>query len=454
MPDTAPRRPLSRAVLRSEIGRAGLKAYAGQIQQDYDPKLRGQRGIRLYEEMRRNEPVIGVSFGVVRRQLRKVRWRIEPNDDSAEAQAQADWVTTCLDDMDHTWGDFVSEALTCLIFGWSLHEVVFKLRHGEDADPPSKYDDGKLGWHKLPLRGQDTLDRWEIDDQGTIWGMWQRAEPSFELIYVPLEKAVLIRTEKERNNPEGESLLRSCVRSYIQKKHFEDVLSIGAERDLTGMPVIYLPSDATDEDEAVAADIVAKTRVDDQAGLVLQRFGAEPHMNWEFQLVASPGQKSVDVEAAIARCTHEMAMAFLAQFIRLGMSGAGSWALAKEQKALFKDALIAILEILGDHVNGYLIAPLVKVNGEKLLCHAEHDPLAPSDLDGLAGFLSKLAGAGFIQPDVNIEQSLRGMADLPELTEDEIAEREQEAEEMKAARSAPPATPEQDTPVGAPGGSA
>ena len=64
----------------------------------------------------------------------------------------AEFVESCLHDMDMPWTDVVGEILSCLTYGWSLHEIVYKRRMGRKRDPrlESKFDDGLIGWQKLP----------------------------------------------------------------------------------------------------------------------------------------------------------------------------------------------------------------------------------------------------------------------------------------------------------------
>jgi hypothetical protein len=105
----------------------------------------------------------------------------------------------------------VSESLSMLPYGFAPHEIVYKRRLGEQkrdsGKPSSEYDDGKIGWAKLALRGQDTILKWFFDEEGNVTGLTQ--QPWFGgLIDIPIEKLLLFRPRAWKNNPEGYSILR------------------------------------------------------------------------------------------------------------------------------------------------------------------------------------------------------------------------------------------------------
>lgn len=415
---------LSKRDFLVEKGYSGLKLITGRIWEDFDRSLRGQQATRMYDEMRRNDPVLGAVNNAIELVLRGVQWRIRPASSEPKAQEEADFVTTCLDDMSHSWNDLVSEILTFIPFGWAYFEVIYKERKGEGADPSSGYDDGRIGWRKVALRGQESLDRWDMDPHGGIRGMIQRPDvyggTVLASVEIPIEKAVLFRTKRERNNPEGYSMYRNAVRPYTIKKGLEDIETIGFNRDLTGIPVVHLPVGATDDDFAKAQDIVERIQADEQAGLVFEFLGAEDHENWKFELVGAPGgSKAADLNQAIGRVSGEIGMVFLAQFLRQGQQRVGSYAMVKEFKDLFHLALSSMLDNIQETKNRFLIPPLMRLNGvsRKLWPSLVHDPVAEADVTRLAAFVSSLAQAGMLTYSRDLENSLRRQGDLPELVE-------------------------------------
>jgi hypothetical protein len=164
--------------------------------------------------------------------------------------------------MSHTWENFVSEALTMLIYGFAPHEIVYKRRLGRNPKrkfligamstggrvgetdlgdlPESKFDDGRIGWRRLPIRGQDTIIKWMFDSNGQIIGMTQQPWIG-TLIDLPIEKLLLFRPTAHKNNPEGRSVLRSAYRAHFMVKRLEEIEAILYER-MGGIPVIYLPN--------------------------------------------------------------------------------------------------------------------------------------------------------------------------------------------------------------------
>lgn len=228
-----------------EIGRIGQRRYGGVIYEEFLHELRGKRGIEAYREMSENDDVVGAILFAIEMLVRQTDWNVEPGGDSQADIDAAEFVESCMNDMQNTWIDTISEILSFLTFGWSYHEIVYKRRMGrtKDGRTRSKYTDGLIGWRKLPIRAQETLYQWEYDDEDNLKGMTQMPPPSYNLYTIPIEKALLFRTKSRKDNPEGRSILRNAYRSWYFKRRIQEVEGIGIERDLAGLPVIYGPSD-------------------------------------------------------------------------------------------------------------------------------------------------------------------------------------------------------------------
>ena len=226
-----------------EIGRIGQRRYGGVFYEEFLRELRGRRGIEAFHEMAENDDMVGAILFAVKMLVKQTDWTIESGGNSAKDKEAAEFVQSCLDDMQDTWIDTISEILSFLTYGWSLHEIVYKRRMGRTRDPrtKSKFADGLIGWQKLPIRAQETLYQWEYDKNDNLIGMTQQPPPSFETFTIPIEKALLFRTESRKGNPEGRSILRNAYRPWYFKRRIQEIEGIGIERDLAGLPVIIAP---------------------------------------------------------------------------------------------------------------------------------------------------------------------------------------------------------------------
>ena len=135
---------LSETTAKIEPGVYGKNTYTGDIRADeFLQELRGKKAIQKYREMRDNNAIIGSIMYAVEQTLRDVKIDVVPADNSAEAQKEADFLKSVLDDMDHTLDDHISEALSYLTYGFSWFEIVAKRREGDARSPKknSKYND-------------------------------------------------------------------------------------------------------------------------------------------------------------------------------------------------------------------------------------------------------------------------------------------------------------------------
>ncbi len=411
-----------------EIGSTGLKHSGGVINDEWLAQLKGSRGIRTYAEMRDNDAVIGAVLYAIESLIRQVEWTVRPADDSDAAQAAAEFLESCVKDMATDWESFISEILSMLVFGFAPFEIVYKIRSGSTADDTAESDfsDGRIGWRKFAIRGQDTIVRWEFDDDGTDEGLVQRVPPNFTEAIIPAEKLLLFKTRSERGSPQGRSMLRNAFRSWYFLKRLQEIEAIGVERDLAGLPVLQVPpelmtSKATGPQKALRANLesmIQQIPRDEREGVLmpseLDREGKPT--GFKLTLLSTGGSRAMDTDKIIRRYESRIAMSVLAEFILLGSDSHGSFALASSKTALFATALRSTLEGIAAVLNGQAVKRLFALNPEfpsELIPRFDYGDIEDRPLDELSGFLQSMTGAGLITPDAGIEEKLREAAGLP-----------------------------------------
>lgn len=115
-----------------EIGRIGQRRYGGVIYEEFLHELRGKRGIEAYREMSENDDVVGAILFAIEMLVRQTDWNVEPGGDSQADIDAAEFVESCMNDMQSTWIDTISEILSFLTFGWELSRNCVQTKNGED----------------------------------------------------------------------------------------------------------------------------------------------------------------------------------------------------------------------------------------------------------------------------------------------------------------------------------
>ena len=381
--------------------------------------------METYREMADNDDVIGAILFAIEMLIRQTSWTIQSGGPENADEEAAEFVESCMDDMQDTWTDTISEILSFLTYGWSYHEIVYKRRCGKNRDSRlnSKYDDGLIGWAKLPIRAQETLYQWEYDDNDNLTGMTQMPPPSFGLYTIPIEKALLFRTKSRKNNPEGRSVLRNAYRSWYFKRRIQEIEAIGIERDLAGLPVLHAPDgvDIWDDKDpelvsinAALTSMVKNIRRNEYEGLVLPA-------GYEAELLSTGGTRQFDTNAIINRYDAKIAQTVMADFIMLGHEQTGSFALSEDKTELFAVALGAFLDVICETFNNQGIPSLIDMNGAHFDAITDYPQLAHGDVDKrditkLSTFLKDMVGVGILIPDEDLEDYVREVANLPERT--------------------------------------
>lgn len=432
----------------SEVGLTGLAfSRAGRVEEEILDALQGRKAIETFREMRDNDPVVGSILFAIDMLIRQVPWRAEPAEDGSEDDAL--FLESCMEDMSQSWGDVISEILSMLTFGFSFHEIVYKKRAGYKGKPPSRFNDGKIGWQKLPIRAQETLDTWQFDDQGGLKAFIQKAAPEFKEVTIPIEKALLFRTTTYKNNPEGRSSLRNAYRPWYYKKRIENIEGIGIERDYAGIPLIgvdpaILRDDASDDDKKVlsAIESIGKNLRRDKQEYIIwpNMYDPEGNKTYTFDLLTGGGSRTFDTGSVIARYDQRICMTVLADFILLGHEKVGSFALSSDKTDLFAIALGTYLDIIEDTFNRYAVPRLFELNGmdTEKLPKLSHGDIEKPDLGQVASYVQTLVGAGVpLFPDNELETYLREIASFPEKSEEARQAQEEADEGEKTPQGAP-----------------
>lgn len=403
------------------LGTSGLRRSGGWILEEFNHRVAGRRWAQTAREMRAQSPIVGAALLLWESLMLQASWPIEarvPNPSPEQIRVR-DFIISARADMTHPFSFHLIEAFTSLTYGWAYCEETYKVRDGKD----SKHDDGLLGWKDIALRGQNTLDRWEFSDEdGSLVGMWQTdfwSPTAGTTVMIPIGKAVLYRTRPEKDNPEGNSILRPGWRSYYMAKRLEEIEAIGIERDMAGLPVIQAPPEvcdpnATQENKDILAMLellVQDIRIDERMGVVMPAEEYEGESTgYKLTLLSTGGRNSQAAHDAIVRHETRLAMSLLAQFLLLGQqTSVGSFALASSATNTLSIALGAYMDTIADTFTTQAIERLCKLNGfpPDTWPWMRHGDVETPPLAEFAAFLSAAGGQGFLKPDGALEDRIR-----------------------------------------------
>ena len=412
-----------------QLGIVGLRQNSGYVYEEFLPELRWPRAGKVYQQMADNDPVVGAILYLAEMLIRGAEWHVEAASEEPEAIEAAEFVRGCMDDMETSWANTISEILSMLTYGWSFHEILYKVRRGPNEKKAiyrSKYTDGKFGWRGFPIRSQSSWERWEFDPEtGDVVAFTQRPEPTYRLITIPLSKGLLFRTRISRGNPEGKSLLRNAYRPYYFKQRFEEIEGIGIERDLAGLPVLKTPEDLDlwdDTDPAMvkllhmAEELVSSVRRDSQEGLIMPA-------GWDISLLSSSSSRQINIGDVIERYDNRIAITMLSDIVLIGNgSKAGSFAMADVKQSMLSNALQAQLSNIADEFNQKAIPQLFQLNNWQL---EEYPKIVPGQINtpSLKEVAVMLRAMGLdLTRDFSLNNYVRSLMSMPQISIDEFNE--------------------------------
>lgn len=413
-----------------EIGTVGLKQYGGHIAEENRRELRFPEACKTFRTMSQ-DATIKSAISLVEMMIARVDWTIDLGiEPDATMKARGEFLESVINDMEHSFADFIREVTSMYTYGFSVHEKVYRRRTFETG---SSYNDNKVGIRKLPVRSQDTISRWVYSDDGrelvgleqSLAGV-QNGDRYVNLshdgiIQIPRKKFMLFRVDAKRDNPEGNSPLRGCYNAWLFRRQIEEQEAIGITRDMNGMPTLYLPprymsEDASDSEKAIFEyykNVIRNIQMNEQSGLILpQAFDPESRKElFKFELTSTQGGKMYDTDTIIKRWDNKILMVLFADMLKMGQDQVGSYSLAGAKTNIMAMAIEARLKEIQDTLNNDLIPQLFALNGEILtakelpkLCYGDLDEV---DLDEFSKAIQRMGSVGALELDRPMANKIR-----------------------------------------------
>ncbi|MGW5074057.1 phage portal protein family protein [Rhodococcus sp. NPDC004095] len=386
----------------TELGDSGVQIFNGIISSDeYRPELRGRYAFKTYDEMRRGDATVHAGLMAVKYPIISVQWTAEAGGDDAGDEEAKELVDYNLKEV-LNWRETLTEMLTMLEFGFYVAELVFDWRTVNGVD--------RIVLTKVAYRKQTTIERWTQED-GTP-GIVQRLTDG-STVSIPWDKLVVLSNQKEGDNWEGMSILRSAYQNWYYKKTFYQIDAVKHERQALGVVKIKYPSGADTKMRDEAKRAAANVRANERAYL------EEPE-GWEIDFMDMKSNTTADPKESIAHHDRQILKNMAVQYIDIGAQGSsGSFAASNDQRALLEQQDQAIAEQIAAVVNEHVIKKIVDLNFS-VTNYPKWKPgrVAREDIEILATAVEKFKGAGILTPSDEDEEHARSVLHFPDMSEE------------------------------------
>ena len=418
----------------------GLNVFSGNIYEECAAELRWPRAIQTYKKMAK-DATIAPALNLVEMAIARVPWSIKiPEGHEDTLKDKAEFLRQVMNDMDHSWGQFIRQCTTFNRYGFSVHEKVYRRRLKRNG---SKYDDGLVGLESLPIISQDSIESWDWDNKGRkLSGLYQYVnEPagkyetqistSNEDVLIKRKKFMLFRNNPLKDNPVGESPLNACWLAWKYKTELEKFEGTGVASDVQGLKVLslnprYMDPNASDDDKAVYEhwkQILRSLHLGEQSGVIVPSLKDDngEEMIAKLELLGSQGSKSFDVDKIIGRYRSEIITSLMASQLVLGQDGGGSFSLAESLQGISDMAIESKLIEIQEQLNHDLIPQLFALNGWDVTTvpFFQFGDLKTPDLDVLSKFIQRVGAAGLMAKTPDTVNWIAEQANMPvEFTSD------------------------------------
>lgn len=370
------------------------------VNDDYNSKLTGRQGVDVFKQMKDGDATVNSGILAVTLPILSAHWWIEAASESREDKRIAEFVESEVmgEEGSRTWQETLSEVLDYLWFGRMPFEIVWEFREDPMFDRPM------IGLRKLARRDPATITAWKLKN-GEPGVIQTTVNGSFE---IPMEKMLVFVNQKRGDNWEGKSLLRSAYKHWYIKDKLYLIDAISAERQGLGVPKGKVPTGAKPADKDKLEEVLQNLRANEKGYALL-----EGDLDIEFM-----DMKAGTVKNLLPTIQHHdraILLNILAQFLALGSTSVGSFALSNDQSRLF----ILCLESIADYARGifnrHLIKKMVDYNFDvSKYPQLKYEKIGNVDHNILTTSLQRAVQTGMLTPQEEDEEYLRSVMDLPE----------------------------------------
>lgn len=426
---------------RRPYGASGRANFNGFISWDeLNPKLQGTAGLEVFDQMYREDPDIKRNVSAIWTPIQAASFTVEPfggdnaEDEDRKAAELGEWAL-----FDHMSPNLTDHLAT-------LGPVV--IRSGfcdfeELWDAPEWEGKTVTVPKKLDLRLPRTIYRFFQDEFSEMTGVEQFL-PNAMNVVIPASALMHYRLQAEGDNWTGTSLLRQAYKPWFYKTNLERIDAVAQERAALGVPLVYPPENASDEEKDAFEKILVSLQASEHPyimapGPKAMTGTASNQEGWLVEMIQFATKGDSGINESITRHQRAVASAFLADFLELGHHQVGARATAQVQE----DPFLTAVEALGNQILGPLNTLLKKIaylnfpniKGAPTLKMSMHDVASLSEI---SSYVQQLVAAGAMQVDPETEDYLRERADLPAANADIRDEKEKlrEAGQQSALEAA------------------
>jgi hypothetical protein len=398
------------------------------------PELRGIQKYRTYDDLKYNLDIVATA---VRRTLMLVKgatWRAQPPIGSgAEGERIAEAMTSILlapRAMARPFPRVTSRQFMHIFDGSSIQVWTGKNR-----------DDGLFGIQDIQPRPPGTIQRWDVDVDGTLNGVWQTSPWTGQQIPIPRKRMIYTADLDLSDSPEGTGILRHVAESARNLKRLIQIEGWGFETSLGGVPVVRIPYAALDkavDDKKItsqqrdqyikgAKSFIEQRVITPGRGLALESQhyvdkdgNLTPFEMFGIQLLSVTGGDQAALDKAIVRWLLAIARLFGIEGLFLGADSKGSFALSKDKTYMLVQIITSGLNDVAEALDADLVMPLMLYNGwdPKLAPNLLPSSIMLRDVEMIADVILKVAQAALPPDDkaINEIRDLIGVSPAPEDT--------------------------------------
>lgn len=422
------------------IGSPGLNIFQGVSNDELKRELNWPNSIKTYKQMT-YAATINSALTLYENIIGKVDWKyIPPVDATDEDKRIAKIINEMMLDLEgQTWREFITDVLSTMTYGFSVHEKVYRKR---TADSGSRFTDGYIGWKKLAIRNQETIEKFifsqdgsdilgvkqNLSAVGTNYNSYNHARAENEVV-LPRSKFMLFRTGKHKGNPFGVSPLRDAYSAWKYLTAIEELEIIGFSKDLAGIPVLsippqYMSADASEEQKAVYEyykNVIRNLQQNQQSGVILPN-AFDPDTKealFKLELLSNEGGKrAFDSDKIKDYYKKAILTSLTADILILGQGETGSFSLGIVKNSMTGTAAEAFLKSVVDVLNSDLLLQTFKLNSWDVtrLGTFDFDGVDNTDLGTVSQAYQRYSSTGLLELDRDVLNAVRtslGVDPLP-----------------------------------------